>query len=72
MAEDNLMKRIENNPEIFDGKPLIRGRRVAVEHITAMLDSGAQRSEILESYPFLIEEDLDACVMWAEKKGKGD
>ena len=33
MTQDDLLKRITANPEIFGGKPIIRGRRMAVEHV---------------------------------------
>ena len=34
---DDLLDRITVNPEIFGGKPIIRGRRLAVEHVLGML-----------------------------------
>ncbi|WP_200861588.1 DUF433 domain-containing protein [Methylohalobius crimeensis] len=40
MKEDELLKRITVNPEIFGGKPIIRGRQLAVEHILGMLAAG--------------------------------
>ena len=40
MTQDDLLKRITANPEIFGGKPIIRGRRMAVEHVLGMLVAG--------------------------------
>jgi uncharacterized protein (DUF433 family) len=51
--ENELLKRITYNPEIFGGKPIIRGRRLAVEHILGMMGAGSDIDELLEGYPFL-------------------
>ena len=51
--EDNLIQRITINHEIFGGKPIIRGMRIAVEHILGMLAAGSTVDEILGGYPFL-------------------
>ncbi|MCC6145537.1 MAG: DUF433 domain-containing protein [Candidatus Hydrogenedentes bacterium] len=40
MNEHALLKRITVNPEIFGGKPIIRGRRLAVEHVLGLLGAG--------------------------------
>ena len=47
--EDKLLERITVNPKIFGGKPIIRGRRLAVEHIIGMLAAG----DTPEIYAFL-------------------
>jgi uncharacterized protein (DUF433 family) len=41
MNEDEVLKRITINPEIFSGKPIIRGRRLAVEHVLGWLSADA-------------------------------
>ena len=41
MTEQDLLKRINVNPAISGGKPIIRGRRLAVEHVLGMLGAGA-------------------------------
>jgi uncharacterized protein (DUF433 family) len=48
--EDTLLKRITVNPRIFGGKPIIRGRRLAVEHVLGMLAAGDSNATILEGY----------------------
>ena len=51
MNEAGLLKRIAFNPEIFGGKPIIRGRRLAVEHVLQMLEAGDAVDDILGGYP---------------------
>ena len=63
--ENELIKRITVNPNIFGGKPIIRGRRIAVEHILGMLAAGSTAEEILEGYPFMEKEDIQACLLYA-------
>lgn len=65
MKEEELLKRITVNPQIFRGKPIIRGMRIAVEHILGMLAAGSTVEEILEGYPFLEKEDIQACLVFA-------
>lgn len=65
MASKNLLDRITSSPEIFGGKPIIRGRRIAVEHILDMLASGDDVPTILEGYPFLEPADIQACIAYA-------
>ena len=61
----HLLKRITFNPEIFGGKPIIRGRRLAVEHVLGMLAAGDSAETILEGYPWLEPEDVQACLIYA-------
>jgi uncharacterized protein (DUF433 family) len=65
MTDEQLLKRITINPSIFGGKPIIRGQRIAVEHILGMLAAGSAVEEILEGYPFLEKEDVQACLIFA-------
>jgi uncharacterized protein (DUF433 family) len=67
MREDELLKRITFNPDIFGGKPIIRGRRLAVEHILAMLSSGDAPDTILAGYDWLEPEDIQACLVYAHR-----
>ena len=66
-GEDKLIKRITVNPKIFGGKPIIRGRRLAVEHILAMLAAGDTPEIIIEGYPWLELEDIQACLVYAHR-----
>jgi len=67
MEEKKLLERITINPKIFGGKPIIRGRRLAVEHILGMLAAGDSSETILEGYPWLEPEDVQACLVYAHK-----
>jgi uncharacterized protein (DUF433 family) len=67
MEEKKLLERITINPKIFGGKPIIRGRRLAVEHILGMLAAGDSNETILEGYPWLEPEDVQACLVYAHK-----
>jgi len=63
MDAQKLLERITVNPKIFNGKPIIRGRRLAVEHILGMLAAGDTPETILEGYPWLERADIQACLM---------
>ena len=65
MTEKDLLNRITINPDIFTGKPIIRGRRLAVEHVLGMLAAGDTPEEILKGYPWLEPEDIQACLTYA-------
>jgi uncharacterized protein (DUF433 family) len=67
MREDQLLKRITFNPSIFRGKPIIRGRRLAVEHVLGMLGAGDKPETILEGYPWLELDDVLACLVYARR-----
>ncbi len=67
MDEQKLMERITFDPKIFSGKPIIRGRRLAVEHVLGMLAAGDNIETILEGYPWLEVEDVRACLMYARR-----
>jgi uncharacterized protein (DUF433 family) len=67
MAEPDLLGRITINPKIFGGKPIIRGRRLAVEHVLGMLAAGDTAETLLEGYPWLEPEDIRACLLYARR-----
>ncbi len=67
MTEAKLLERITVNPGIFGGKPIIRGRRLAVEHILGMLAAGDSPEAILSGYSWLEAEDIQACLLYARK-----
>lgn len=68
MSEADLLERITYNPEIFGGKPIIRGRRLAVEHVLGMLAAGDDVDTILEGYPWLERSDIQACLAYAKRQ----
>lgn len=65
--ENRLLERITVNPAIFGGKPIIRGRRLAVEHVLSMLAAGDTPQILLEGYPWLEVEDIQACLVYARR-----
>jgi uncharacterized protein (DUF433 family) len=67
MSTPDLLERIVVNPDIFGGKPIVRGRRLAVEHVLDMLAAGDDINTILEGYPWLEREDILACLEYARR-----
>ena len=60
-----MNKRIEINPKIMMGKPVVRGTRIPVELILRKLGEGATEAELLDAYPNLTAEDLRAAMLFA-------
>lgn len=67
MQEQTLLNRITFNPDIFGGKPIIRGRRLAVEHVLGMLAAGDTVEDLLNAYTWLTKEDIQACLLYAHR-----
>ena len=65
MSEQQLLERITSNLEIFGGKPIIRGMRISVELILSLLAQGESVEAILDDYPDLTREDIQACLAYA-------
>ncbi|MGH8865265.1 MAG: DUF433 domain-containing protein [Burkholderiales bacterium] len=57
--------RIEINPKIMLGKPVIRGTRITVELILRKLGEGATEQELVEAYPHLTKADIQAAAYYA-------
>jgi uncharacterized protein (DUF433 family) len=64
---EELLKRITTNPEIFGGKPIVRGRRLAVEHVLGMLAAGDTAEDLVSAYGWLEREDIRACLLFAAR-----
>jgi uncharacterized protein (DUF433 family) len=60
-----LLNRITTNPDIFGGKPIVRGKRLAVEHVLDYLAAGDTPETILQGFPWLEMEDIQACCQYA-------
>jgi uncharacterized protein (DUF433 family) len=69
MDEQLLLKGITVNPRIFGSKPIVRGRRLAVEHVLGMMAAGDTPDTILRGYPWLEREDIQACRAYAGMRG---
>ena len=67
MKTPDILNRITINPKIFGGKPIIRGRRIAVEHILGMLAAGDSIETILQGYPWMERADILACLEYAHR-----
>ena len=65
--EISLLERISADPRIYGGKPIVRGRRLAVEHVLGMLAAGDDHETILQGYPWLEPEDILACLAYTRR-----
>ncbi len=61
----DLLGRITADPDIFGGKPIIRGMRISVELVLSLLAQGETADAILSDYPDLEPEDIRACLAYA-------
>lgn len=61
----NYQKRITTNPNVMLGKPVIKGTRISVELILRKLAGGYTFDEIIEMYPHITKEDIQASVSYA-------
>jgi uncharacterized protein (DUF433 family) len=61
----NLSDRITLNPSVHKGKPTIRNMRFTVAHMLELLAGGMSYDEILDDYPFIELEDIQACLFYA-------
>lgn len=60
-----LTDRIEINPAVMLGKPVIRGTRIPVELIIRKLSEGATEADLLDAYPRLTKGDIRAALAYA-------
>lgn len=63
-----LYQRIEINPDILMGKPVIAGTRIPIYLILNLLASGYDEKRIIEAYPTLTREDIRAALWYAEQR----
>lgn len=64
---ENLMGRIEINPKILVGKPIIAGTRISVELIVKLVAQGWKEEDIIKEYQALKKDDIRAALFYAEK-----
>lgn len=62
---ENLLSRINSNPAVMLGKPVMKGTRITVELLLRKISGGYSFEEILEMYPHLTQEDILAAVEYA-------
>jgi len=65
MKIEQLLERITINPDIVVGKPTIRGLRITVEQVLKALAGGVAIKDLLEDYPELEPEDIQAVLLYA-------
>ncbi len=65
--DSNYLDRITLDPAVCHGKPCIRGLRYPVETILELLSANMTRQEILDDYPDLEPEDIQACLSYAAR-----
>ncbi len=65
MDEHELLKCISFNPAISGGKPILSGRRLAVEHVLGMPAAGHTQETVLDGYYRLDPEGIQACLLHA-------
>lgn len=62
--KENLLNRIEIDPKIMVGKPVIKGTRLPVQQILRLLGQGISFEEVIEEYD-ITKEDIFACILYA-------
>ncbi len=67
LNDQGLLERIAVDPQVMMGKPVIRGTRLTVEHILNLLAHGMTVEEVLQEYPGLTREDVQACILFATR-----
>ena len=60
-----IIDRIEINPKIMMGKPVIRGTRIPVELLLRKLSEGATEADLLDGYPKLTHQDIQSAIRYA-------
>ncbi len=63
----NLSERITLNPEVCKGKPTIRNMRFTVAQMLELIAGGMTAEEIVEDYPYIEKEDVQACLTYASR-----
>ncbi|HRN69541.1 MAG TPA: DUF433 domain-containing protein [Promineifilum sp.] len=67
MIDQQLLSRITLDPKVMVGKPVISGTRLTVEYILNLLAHGETAESIIEEYPGLALEDIQACLLFASR-----
>ncbi len=62
-----MLERITSQPDICNGRPVVRGTRIAVQTVLEFLGAGDSVEDILAEYPDLTREDIQACLNYASR-----
>jgi uncharacterized protein (DUF433 family) len=68
LDQARIEARITHNPEILGGKAIIRGTRMPVELIVDFFDNGMTVEQIVDDYPDLNHEDVEAAIAYARQE----
>lgn len=60
-----MIDRITSDPNIMNGKARIRGMRISVSIILNLLATGLDKTQIIDLYPYIENEDIDQCLNYA-------
>jgi uncharacterized protein (DUF433 family) len=72
MSQNELLDRITADSRVFGGKPVVRGLRISVEMVLALLPAGETAEAILDDYPELEADDIRACLSYAHAAIAGE
>ena len=61
-------ERIELNPEVLAGKPVVKGTRLSIQLILELLADDWSTEEVLDQYPTLTKDDVLACLRYASER----
>jgi uncharacterized protein (DUF433 family) len=67
MTSSSLAERITIDPDVCNGRPVVRGMRITVESILDYLSAGESADEIVRQYPMLEHADVSACLAFASR-----
>jgi uncharacterized protein (DUF433 family) len=62
-----MSERISINPDVCNGRPVVRGTRIAVQTVLEFLAAGDSVKDVLEEYPRLTRADVQACLDYASR-----
>jgi uncharacterized protein (DUF433 family) len=62
------LARVTSDPNVYGGRPCIRGLRISVADILDMLAGGATRTDVLRDYPYLENEDITAALEYGARQ----
>ena len=62
-----MSRRISINPDVCNGRPVVRGTRITVQTVLEFLAAGDSVEEVLEEYPKLTRADVRACLDYASR-----
>ncbi len=64
MKQEGLLQRIQIAPGVRSGKPLVAGTRITVGDVLGYMSSGMSIEEVLDEFPALTREDVNACLLF--------